>query len=77
MTVKSKTERAYYVFAIKQYADGTPWIMLEQSGENLSILDQGFLGLDFKEGISFEEAQKIAELLEDKIDTVKFTSFTK
>jgi hypothetical protein len=35
----SNTDRAHYVFAVKEFGDGTPWIILERGG-NLPI----FLG---------------------------------
>jgi hypothetical protein len=74
---QSKTERARYVFAVKEFADGTPWIMLEQSGEGLDVIGDGFMGFDLKEGTSLKEAEKLAELLRQGITTVSYTSFTK
>lgn len=75
--INSKTERASYVFTIKEYSDGTPWIMFEPSDENLESIGQGFLGFDFRDDVSFEEAQKIAELLRNKISSVSFTTLNK
>ncbi len=40
------TERARYVFGVKAFADGKPWIYLEPLKDQLSILRDGFLGFD-------------------------------
>ncbi len=71
--VKSKTERAEYLFAVKEFSDGTPWIMLERRGEGLGVLGEGFLGFDLIEGTSLREAEKIAERLRQSVRSVSYT----
>jgi hypothetical protein len=74
---ESRTERAHYVFAVKEFADGTPWVMLEQSGNALAVLGDGFLGFDLNKGTSLQEAEKIARFLHQNIRSVSYTSFRK
>jgi hypothetical protein len=74
---ESRTDRAQYVFAVKEFGDGTPWIMLERSGNALDVLGDGFLGFDLNEGPSLQEAEKIARFLRQNIRSVSYTSFRK
>ena len=73
MTAKSSTERARYVFTLKEGADGEPWIALEPSGGNLEICDNGFLGLDLAPNTTYEEALEIEAFLNRHIQQVSFT----
>ena len=72
---KAKTEHADYIFAVKEYEDGTPWIMLEPSRAGLPVLKNGFLGLTLREGIDKREAEKIAEFLNDRVKSISHTQF--
>jgi hypothetical protein len=72
---KSETERVQYVFAVKEFGDGTPWIMLEPSGERLGVLGNGFLGFDLRNGTAIQDAEKLAERLRQMVLSVSFTSF--
>jgi hypothetical protein len=72
---QSRTERATYVFAVKERADATPWIMLECSGKGLDVLGNGFIGLDLKEGTTLQEAETLAATLRQNITTVPYTRF--
>jgi hypothetical protein len=67
------TERARYVFTVKEYNGGQPWIRLENSREDLTPLKEGFLGLDLLEGTSYEEARNIAKYLNSQIANVTYT----
>lgn len=72
----SKTDRAYYRFTVKEYVSGTPWIMFELlHGPNLPMLKDGFLGLDLRSGTSYEEANVIANFLNDHVECVAATTF--
>jgi hypothetical protein len=72
---QSKTERAGYAFAVKEFGDGTPWIMLERSREGLGVLGKGFLGLELKEGTSLQEAETLAAAMRQRVSAVSYTSF--
>ena len=74
---ESNTDRAQYVFAVKEFGDGTPWIMLERSGKGLAILGDGFIGFDLKEGTSLREAEKIAQFLRENVRDISYTEFTR
>jgi hypothetical protein len=74
---QSHTERGNYVFAVKEFGDGTPWIMLEPSGERLNVLGNGFLGFDLRHGVAIKDAERLAELLRQMVLSVSFTSLTK
>jgi hypothetical protein len=73
----SKTERTQYDFTLKEFSDGTPWIMMEKIGPGLEVLRNGFVGFDLKAGTSLEEATHLAALLRRSISTVSYTSFEK
>jgi hypothetical protein len=76
MATCSKTDRADYLFKVSEHSDGTPWIFLElRRSPNLPVLGDGFLGLDLRPGISFEEAKRIAAFLNEHIDCVSATTF--
>jgi hypothetical protein len=46
---QSRTERASYIFAVKEFGDDAPWIMLERSGKGLEVVGNGFIGLELTE----------------------------
>jgi hypothetical protein len=74
MTKKTPTtEKAEYVFVIKESGTGTPWIMCESYHGELSILEKGYLSLRLNPGTSYEQAQEIARFLNDKIACLSFT----
>ncbi len=72
---QSKTERARYVFAVKEFGDGVPWIMLERSGKGLDVLGNGFVGLELTEGTSLQEAEALAVSLRRSVSAVAYTKF--
>ena len=63
------TERARYVFKVKTFADGKPWIYLEPLKDHLSILSVGFLGFDLPAGTT----EKIAQFLGDNLTLLTYT----
>jgi hypothetical protein len=69
----STTEKEKYVFRVKEYSDGTPFIMLEPENDDLTILQDGFLSFDLNEGSDLKEASEIAEYMNDNLDLVCFT----
>ena len=72
---QATTERTGCTFAIKAFEGGTPWIMVEADAPGLSILKDGFLGIELREDVSFEEAQELAQLLRDKVAHIRNISF--
>lgn len=68
------TTRARYVFVVKEFPNGQPWLVLELlTGPGLSILERGFLGFDLKEGTTLTQAKELAERLNDAIPTISYT----
>jgi len=72
---QSTTQRAQYVFAVKEFGDGTPWIVLERSGKGLDVLGNGVFGFELKENTSLRDAERLAELLRDSVTVACYTSF--
>jgi hypothetical protein len=79
MSETGSTDRADYLFSVKEYADGTPWIMLEPRRGDLKVLkpQRSFLGFDLHPGTSLEEARKIADYFNRHVPTVTCTSSSK
>jgi len=72
---KSETERTGCTFSISEHDGTDPWIMIETYSPGLKVLGNGFIGLEMREDISFEDAQRLAELLRDKVAKISYTSF--
>ena len=60
---QATTERAEYVFTVKEFGDGTPWITLEPRHQSLKSLGNSFLGLELNEGSTLQKAEEIARYL--------------
>jgi len=75
MSVRAETERAEFVFAVKESGDGTPWIMCDPREGGLKALGDGFLGLRLREGTDIKQAEEIASYLNDQIDAISYTKF--
>jgi hypothetical protein len=58
---------------VKEYHDGTPWLVLEPQHAHLPILQRGFLGLDLAPGTSIEAAHALADKLDEMITDVTYT----
>ena len=67
------TERARYVFKVKTFADGKPWIYLEPLKDQISILRDGFLGFDLPAGTTLEQAEKTVQFLDDNLTLLTYT----
>lgn len=74
---KAHTDHADVVFALKESADGTPWIMLEPRGPGLPVLKAGdaHLGLTFREGVSFKEAESLTAEMQSRLQGVSYMKF--
>ena len=69
----AETNRVKYVFAVKEHLGGEPFIALEPSGGSLEILRGGLLTLDLREGVSLEQARRLAGNMNDRIDGLAYT----
>jgi hypothetical protein len=71
---RSRTDRADVVFVATEYPDGTPWILLEPSGPTLAVLKErhAHLGLEFRDGVSLQEAERFAAQMRAKLRGVTY-----
>jgi hypothetical protein len=67
------TERARYIFEVKEYEGGQPWIIMNPLSGEIPPLKEGFLGFDLLPGTTLAKAKKIAELLNREIIHVSYT----
>ncbi len=66
------SERAAYGFAIEQDPDGTPRILLEAIDQALPVLRTGQLGFELREDMTAEEAQELADTLNEHVTAVTY-----
>ena len=71
----TNTVRAKYVFTIKEFAEGTPWIMAEPLNGGINLPNDGFLGFDLPKGTSMAKAKEIAKFLNDNLEQISLTTF--
>ncbi len=71
----SKTERARCVFEVKDYSDGTFWVMMNLDRQGLELPGEGFLGFEFARKMNMKEADEFADLLNRTIKDVSLTTF--
>lgn len=69
------TEHMDVVFALTEYPDGPPWIMLEPRRESLPVLRAGdaFLALTFHDHVTFEEAGRLVAEMQTMLSGVSCT----
>ena len=71
---KSETHRAEYLFRVREYGDGTPWIYCELVRKpDLPCVGDAFLGFDLTPGTTFEQATAVAEFLNKHVQHVTHT----
>jgi hypothetical protein len=67
------TGRDACAFTVKEYGDGTLFIMVETRDGNLAMLQFGDLYFDLRDGTTLAQAQEISKELNDKIDSIAYT----
>jgi hypothetical protein len=67
------TERVPYGFTIELDAEGIPRILLEAIDKALPVLRTGQLGFDLREDMTVEEAQELADALNEHVTGVTYT----
>lgn len=65
-----RSRQTEYRFRVRKLDDGSPWIVLEPRRKTLEVLGRGLLGLDLKLGTSFEEAENLADHLNQHVACV-------
>lgn len=73
---KANTERSDCKFTVKEYSEGTPWIIVEESGAGLPTLGEGFIGFDLPKGTKYDRAAEIADYLSKNIVSIGITKFS-
>jgi hypothetical protein len=74
---EATTETGQYTFVVKEcpVPGGPPRLVLEPSGEQISILRDASLGFYLREGTTLQRAHEIARHLNAEIDSVCCTMF--
>ena len=68
------TERSDVVFELKEFADGTPWLMVNFYAPGLTcIKGNDFLALEFRDGVTFEQAKEFRTQLHKMVKGMSFT----
>jgi hypothetical protein len=75
MGTDARTERGKFAFTVKEFADGTPWIMTEPLHKTMPILDEAFIGFDLPDGTTFEQARKVAAFMDENLAGISVTIF--
>lgn len=69
----AKTDRALYRATVKEYADGTPFLVFEPMSENIELLDGALTSLDLKQGTTLEQAREVADVLDRFVEGLAVT----
>jgi hypothetical protein len=73
---QARTERGDFLFAVKEYGDGTPFIAVEPRRLTTTLVGgDALLAFDLNPGVTMAQAQSIAEYLNKNISSVSFTVF--
>lgn len=72
MTQATK-ERTTATFTVKEYLAGEPFIMVELYAPGLKALQDGFLSLELREGMSMEQANALADMLNAHVGELSHT----
>jgi hypothetical protein len=68
------TERSDVVFELKEFGDGTPWLMVNFDSPGFScIKGNDFLGVEFRDGVTFEQANEFRAQLHKMVKGMSFT----
>jgi hypothetical protein len=68
------TERVPYGFTIELDAEGIPRILLEAIDAALPVLRTGQLGFELREDMTLEEAQELADTLNEHVTGVTYAA---
>jgi hypothetical protein len=71
---EARTDRASYLFKATEYANGTPWITLVPHEGNIPLFENAVLGFDLRPSTSLQEAEKIADYLNQNLFLVNCTT---
>jgi hypothetical protein len=69
-----ETKRQSYIFTVKEYGDGTPYIACVPVGREWNVFGKGTLSFVLPIGTTLKSAQKAGEFLNKNIDLISFTA---
>lgn len=74
---EAHTDETGVSFTLKETWNGRPWMMIEEDEPGLPVLKYGdaHLGIHFRDGVPFIEAQRFAIQMGDMLDTLTYTKF--
>jgi len=75
MDIKSETERAKYVFRVKEEPGTAVFILPEPLHESLKVAGDGFFHFDLTPGTTFAQAEEIAHFLNENIAAIAYTKY--
>jgi hypothetical protein len=68
------TIREPYVFRVTNFESGTPFVAIDALERTLPCFSKGHIAFDLRPGISQEEAERFAQLLNAHIVSISYTS---
>jgi hypothetical protein len=68
-----ETKRQSYTFTVKEYGDGTPYIVCVPVGREWSVFGKGSLSFVLPIGATLKSAQKASAFLNKNIALISFT----
>ncbi len=74
---RAYTDHTEVSFTLKEHGRGEPWITLEPDAPGLPVLNPGdaFLGLQFRDGVTFAEAQRFVGEMNRMLVVLSYTKF--
>jgi hypothetical protein len=63
----NKTERSNCRFTVKRTTDGKPFLAVELYHDTIPMLKDVLFGFDLLGGVRLEEAQKLADMLNERV----------
>jgi hypothetical protein len=76
MTEEGHTDVTDFLPEIHDREDGTFWITLNPYYASLPILENGFIGFEFRHKMSMTEAHEFVKLFHEKIKSISYTKLT-
>jgi hypothetical protein len=68
------TERAKYRATVKEFGDGTPFIVFEPMGDEITSLENQLVALDLRPGTTYEQARALADQLDESVEGLAVTA---
>jgi hypothetical protein len=73
--MSSATDRGDFLFVVKEFGDGTPWIVAEPRRKTIPVFNDAIWGFDLPEGTTLEKAHEIADYMNHNLKSLAVTLF--